>query len=82
VEPRRTYVTFSNGRQFAIVQASTKSRVDLGLVLPGTRATTRLQEAGSFGSGNVTHRVALTSPDDVDDRVRAWLRAAFERAGR
>jgi hypothetical protein len=50
--------------------------------LPGTRATTRLQEAGSFGSGNVTHRVALTSPDDVDDRVRAWLRAAFERAGR
>jgi hypothetical protein len=82
VEPRRTYVSFSNGRQFALVQASTKTRVDLGLVLPGTRTTTRLQEAGSFGSGNITHRVALSSPDDVDDRVRAWLQAAFERAGR
>jgi hypothetical protein len=41
----------------------------------------RLQPAGSVGSGNTTHRVALTAPSDVDDEVAGWLRTAYERAG-
>ncbi|HEY6058024.1 MAG TPA: DUF5655 domain-containing protein [Candidatus Limnocylindrales bacterium] len=81
VEPRQTYVSFQRGRQFGIVQASTKSRIDLGLRLPGVAPAGRLAEAGSFGSGNVTHRVGLASTADVDDELLGWLRAAYLARG-
>jgi hypothetical protein len=80
VEPRQTYVAFTNGRQFGLVQPSTKTRVDLGLVLAGEQPTDRLRDAGSFGSSRITHRVALSAPEDVDAQVRAWLSDAYARA--
>jgi predicted transport protein len=76
--PRKTYVALGRGRQFGLIQASTKSRIDLGLKLPGVAPTERLQAAGNFGSGQITHRVALTSEAEVDDEVLGWLRAAYE----
>jgi hypothetical protein len=79
--PRGTYVSFGRPKQFALVQPSTKSRVDVGLRLPGTATTDRLLDAGSFGSGNITHRVALASPDDVDAELEGWLRAAYDARG-
>jgi hypothetical protein len=79
---RKTYLTWSHGRQFALLQPSTKARADLGLVLEGVSAGRRLEEAGSFGSGRITHRVALAAPREVDAEVKRWLRAAFTAAGR
>jgi hypothetical protein len=63
---------------FALVRPSTKTRVDVGLRLPGVAATERLRDAGSFGSGNITHRVALASPDEVDAELEGWLRDAYD----
>jgi hypothetical protein len=77
---RKTYVTWSNGRQFALLQPSTKARADLGLVLEGTAPSDRLRPAGSFGSGRITHRVALATAGDVDADVKRWLREAFAAA--
>jgi predicted transport protein len=77
---RQTYVAFSRGRQFGLIQASTKSRVDLMFTLPGVEPTDRLKPAGSAGSGRTTHKVALTSPDEVDSEVLGWLRQAYESA--
>ncbi len=82
VGPRGTYVSFGRPKQFALVQPSTKTRVDVGLRLPGAPATERLREAGSFGSGNITHRVALRAVDDVDAELEEWLRDAYEARGR
>jgi len=79
---RKTYVTWSHGRQFALVQPSTKTRADLGLVLEGVRAGARLEASGSFGSGRITHRVALGSRREVDAEVKRWLRDAFDAAAR
>jgi len=79
---RKTYVTWSHGRQFALVQPSTKTRADLGLVLEGVRAGARLEASGSFGSGRITHRVALGSPREVDAEVKRWMRDAFDAAAR
>jgi hypothetical protein len=76
--PRGTYASFGRPKQFALVQPSTKTRVDVGLRLPGVAAGDRLAEAGSFGSGNITHRVALSSPDEVDAELEGWLRAAYD----
>jgi hypothetical protein len=53
-----------------------------GLQLPGVPPTERLEDAGSFGSGNITHRVALRGVDDVDAELEAWLRDAYEVRGR
>jgi hypothetical protein len=82
LEPRKTYVTLSRSlRQFGVVQPTTRTRVDLGLRLPGVQPQGRLEEAGSVGSAQITHRIALATPGDVDDEVRRWLVAAYEQAG-
>ena len=78
VGPRGTYVSFGRPKQFALVQPSTKTRVDVGLRLPGAAPTERLADAGSFGSGNITHRVALGAPEDVDAELEGWLRDAYD----
>ena len=77
LQARQTYVTLVRGRQFGVIQPTSRQRLTLGLVLPGVAATPRLRPAGSFGSGQVSHRVELTSADAVDDEVLAWLGAAY-----
>ena len=79
-EPRQTYVAFSRGRQFALVQPSTPTRLDVGLVLPDYDETERLRPAGSFGSGRTTHRVSLAHEDEIDGELTEWLRAAYDAA--
>jgi predicted transport protein len=80
-EGRTTYVPFVRGRQFAAVAAATATRVDLGLRLPeppSGPAGERLRPAKA--PGQATHKVALASVEDVDDDVRALLRAAYEQS--
>jgi predicted transport protein len=79
-EPRQTYVAFSRGRQFALLQPSTATRLDVGLVLPEAEETERLRPAGSFGSGRITHRVSLAHEDEIDGELTDWLRAAYAGA--
>ncbi len=74
VQARKTYVTLvTPRRQFALIRATTRSRVDLGLRLAGAVSTGRLLPAGSLGNDVITVRVALTSVDDIDDEVRELL---------
>lgn len=81
IEPRQTYVAFARKSQFALIQPSTKTRVDLGLVLPGVASTERLTASTNFGSGSINRRVALATPDDVDDEVEGWLLQAYQQRG-
>lgn len=82
LDPRKTYVSVSRRRQFAVIQPSTGARVDLGLALPGVVPAGRLESApSSLGSERVTHRVVLTSPEEVDGEVIDWIRAAYELDG-
>lgn len=75
---RKTYIALQRGKQFGIIQPSTKMRVDVGLKLPDTAVTDRLQAAGHFGSGQVTHKVAVTSLDEVDAELVDWLKMAYD----
>jgi predicted transport protein len=79
-EPRETYVAFSRGRQFAVLQPATATRLDVGLVLPDAEETPRLRPAGAFGSGRVSHRVSLAHEDEIDAELTGWLREAYELA--
>ncbi len=81
VQARKTIVSLvSPRRTFAAVQATTKTRVDLGLRLPGAEPGGRLLEARNFNVGAVNLRVALTAPGDVDEEVLGWLRRAYDES--
>ncbi len=77
--PKKGYVSFRRSKQLGLGQPSTKDRFDLGLVLKGTPAAGRLEAAGSWNA-MVTHRVRITSPEEVDAEVEAWIRQAWEAA--
>jgi hypothetical protein len=77
--PKKGYVSIRRSKQFAIAQPSTKDRFDLGLNLKGVEHEGRLELSGSFNT-MVSHRVRITTPEEVDDTVVAWLRAAYDRA--
>jgi hypothetical protein len=77
---RKTQTTFAREHTFAIAKAPTKTRIDLGLRLPGVRPTKRLEATTAF-SDNATHRVTLTSAEDVDAQLRKWVKAAYDARG-
>jgi len=80
IASKKAYVSLRRKKQFAIIQPSTKTRLDLGLNLKGKETTERLEASGSFNS-MVSHRVKLTDVKEVDKEVIAWIREAFDAAG-
>lgn len=79
---RKAYVAYARGKQFAAVQPSTRTRVDVGLKLPDAPASDRLVAApGKVGGGSMTHKVSLYGVDDVNNDLVAWLRQAYEGVG-
>ena len=79
LEGRATYTPFVRTRQFAAAAPATASRLDLGLRFVDPPASDRLRPATA--PGQATHKVALTTADDVDDELRGLLRAAYEQNG-
>jgi Domain of unknown function (DUF5655)/Domain of unknown function (DUF4287) len=77
--PKQGYISLRRSKQFALVQPSTRTRVDVGLVLRGEPPAGRLETSGSFNA-MVTHRVRLATPEDVDAELIGWLRRAYEGA--
>jgi Family of unknown function (DUF5990)/Domain of unknown function (DUF5655) len=81
VQARKTCVSLvSPRRTFAAVQATTKSRVDLGLRLDATEPGGRLQVARNIASGSINLRIALSGPGDLDDEAVGWLRRAYDES--
>jgi hypothetical protein len=79
VQARKTIVSLvSPRRTFAVVRATTKDRVDLGLRLDNAEPGGRLQSAKGIGGGGATVRIALRRPEDVDHEVRGLMRRAYE----
>ena len=78
--PKKTYVSLRRAKQFGLIQPSTKTRVDVGINLKGHAPEGRLEASGSFNA-MVSHRVKLTSVDEVDAELIAWLKAAYDAAG-
>ena len=79
VSPKKAYVSLRRGKQFAIIQPSTAIRLDVGINLKGAEPTQRLEISGSFNA-MVTHRVRVTSLNEVDKELLAWLKKAYEAA--
>lgn len=79
VQARKTYVTLTTERRkFAVVKATTRTRVDLGLRLDGQGPEGRLESAKVLADSAMTVRIPLTAVEQVDDEVGAWLSRAYE----
>lgn len=77
--PKKAYVSLRRSKQFAIVQPSTSSRIDVGLVLTGETPTVRLEASGGFNA-MMTHRVRVESKADINKALIGWLRQAYDEA--
>jgi hypothetical protein len=78
IQARKGYVSLVTARRtFAVVQPTTRKRVDLGLRLED-EPEGRLIRAKGIGNGDMPLRVPLASPDDVDDEVIDWMKRAYQ----
>lgn len=78
--PKKAYVSLRRAKQFGIIQSSTKTRMDLGLILKDVKPSGVLIE-GDKWSGMCSHRIELHSIDDITPEVIGWLKKAYESAG-
>jgi hypothetical protein len=78
--PCRTIVPLYREHVFAQIKPSTRTRIDFGLSLRGVPADGRLLSTGGEAKGDrITHRIAVSSADDIDAFLERWLRMAYER---
>jgi hypothetical protein len=77
VSPKKAYVSLRRNKQFAIVQPSTATRVDVGIQLKSAEPAGRLEASGSFNA-MVSHRVRLAKSSEVDRELLAWLKQAYD----
>jgi hypothetical protein len=80
IAPKKANVSVRRKKQFALIQPSTKTRIDLGLILKDRPAEGRLEPSGSFNA-MFTHRVKIDKAGDIDAQLKAWLKAAYDAAG-
>ena len=76
VAPKKSSVSLRRSKQFALIEAPSAKRVQLGIQLKGEPTTDRLLA----GNAMCSHRVVITSIDEVDDELLGWLREAYGRA--
>ena len=77
--PKKGYVSLRRRKQFCMLQAGAKW-VNVGLVLPGTDASGRLEPAGTWNA-LFTHRVRVGAISEIDAELRSWLTTAYRAAG-
>lgn len=75
---KKTYISLRTPKkQFALLQPSTKTRVDVGLNLKGVEPEGIVEAAGSWNA-MVSHRVKLTEIAQVDASLASWLQKAYD----
>lgn len=79
VTPCATIVPIRRHHVIAQIKPTTQTRIDLGFALKDTKATGRLIDTGGRAKGDrITHRIPITSLDDIDAEVKRWLKTAYE----
>lgn len=76
VAPKKTSVSLRRHKQFALIEAPSAARLQVGINLRDAAVTDRLRAAG----GMCTHRVDVTSGDEIDAELLGWLREAYDEA--
>jgi len=79
--PCQTIVPLYRNHVFAQIKPTTNSRVDFGFALTHYKGKLpkRLIDTGGLAKKDrITHRIELTSVDQIDGEVKKWLKAAYD----
>ena len=78
--PCQTIVPLYRNHVFAQIKPTTRTRIDMGFALGDMKPKGRLIDTGGFAKKDrITHRIEITSLEDIDDDVRHWLQVAYDR---
>lgn len=78
--PCTTIVPLYRNHVFAQIKPTTQTRIDMGFALGDMKPSGRLIDTGGFAKKDrITHRIPITSLDDIDDEVKRWLKVAYDR---
>jgi predicted transport protein len=80
VSPKKAYVSLRRKKQFAIIQPSTKDRLDVGLNIKGVAPAGHVEE-GAKWNAMCTHRIRVEDEKMINKDLVSWIRKAYEQAG-
>ncbi len=77
--PCQTMVPLYRSHVFAQIKPTTNTRIDLGFALGALPATGRLIDTGGYAKKDrITHRIPISTIEEIDEEVKQWLRKAYE----
>ena len=79
--PCKTMVPLYRNHVFAQIKPTTNTRIDIGLCFTtySGRSPKRLIDTGGLAKKDrITHRIEVSSRDQIDDDLKKWLRAAYD----
>lgn len=79
IAPKNTYVSLRRKKQFALLNPATKTRFEVGLNLKGHPAEGKL--IAEKPNAMCSHKINLTTLDDIDHEVLLWIQKAYDGAG-
>ena len=85
--PCKTFVPLFREHVFAQIKPATNTRIDLGLALgamPESKIPKKriIDMGGRAKKDRITHRIPISSVEEIDEFVGKWVRAAYELDGR
>ena len=78
--PKKAYVSLRRKKQFALIQPSTKDRLDVGINLKGVAPSGMATVAGSWNA-MCTHRIKIEDKKSLGKELFNWLKQAYDQAG-
>lgn len=80
IAPKKAYVSLRRKKQFAIIQPSTKERLDVGLNIKGV-APSGIVEEGAKWNAMCTHRIKVQDEKIINKDLFNWIKLAYDQAG-
>ena len=80
IAPKKAYVSLRRKKQFAILQPSTKDRLDVGLNIKGVVPSGNVEE-GARWNAMCTHRIKVEAEKTINKDLINWIKKAYDQAG-
>jgi predicted transport protein len=80
IAPKKAYVSLRRKKQFAILQPSTKDRLDVGLNIKGVVPSGNVLASGSWNA-MCTHRIKVEDEKTINKELFDWIKRSYEQAG-
>jgi predicted transport protein len=78
--PKKAYMSLRRKKQFAIIQPSTKDRLDVGLNIKGVAASGNVED-GAKWNAMCTHRIKVENEKMINRDLINWIKQAYDQAG-